>query len=232
MTSDSGDCARVVRSVRNTPWIQLGLAASTDHRGMRRCLGVLKRRGRCDALTVATLLIDNDPARLATVRARVWPSAVRRLAVGDRGPGAVSATRAVLVRVAQDTDPDVRLSVAGNRSTPAGVIAALAGDPDEYVREAVAANRSTPAGVFAVLAVDDDDDVRGLVARHRSTPAGLLTVLAGDSDECVRSTVADNPNTSTDALKRLARDDDHHVRRSVASNPNTAADVLKMLSLR
>ena len=180
MTSDSRDCATIVRSVRNAPWAQLGLAVSTNHRGMRRCLGVLKRRGRCDALVVATFLHDNDSSRLATVKTRVWPPAGRRLTVDDRGPGAATAARTVLVRVAQDTDP--------------------------YIRQLAADNPNTPGGVLTVLAVDDNEDVRKLVANNLSTPGGVLAALAGDTHEDVRELVADNPNTGTNELKKLAND--------------------------
>src|SRR5690606_31271205 len=70
---------------------------------------------------------------------------VRRTPDSDRKWGAEHTYRAdILLILAQDTDVDVRRSVAKNANTPAETLATLAQDAYVYVRCRVALNPQTP----------------------------------------------------------------------------------------
>ena len=120
----------------------------------------------------------------------------------------------------------MRVTAAGNPSTPAatlealarhpggpaglrcgepvdagGGVEALARDPDEYVRRGAAGNPSTPAAALEALARDPDEYVRRGAAGNPSTPAAALEALARDPDEYVRVTAAGNPSSLLEALR-------------------------------
>jgi hypothetical protein len=75
--------------------------------------------------------------------------------------------RAVLEKLSQDPDDDVRMWVACNPMTPERVLARLAEDMVVYVRRGVAQNKSTPGIVLSRLNEDGDFSVRALVLRNR-----------------------------------------------------------------
>lgn len=66
----------------------------------------------------------------------------------------------IILVLAKDHDPDVRLSVAMKRRCPAAVLARLAWDPEFRVRMAVVRNRRVPTSVLSRLA----DEASGPVA--------------------------------------------------------------------
>ena len=74
--------------------------------------------------------------------------------------------KAVLEKLSQDPDDDVRMWVACNPMTPERALDELAWDSVVYVRRGVAQNESTPRAVLARLNDDADFSVRALVLRN------------------------------------------------------------------
>src|SRR5690606_24236016 len=93
-------------------------------------------------------------------------AAVKGAPLSSRKWGAEHTYRAdILLILAQDTDVDVRRSVAKNAHTPAETLATLAQDAYVYVRCRVALNPHTPVETLATLATDKDYYVRRNVAK-------------------------------------------------------------------
>ena len=136
----------------------------------------------------------------------------------------------ILEMLAKDSDEDVRLHIAGNKSTPAQILSQLANDSQLRVRGYVARNPSTPTQILSQLANDSQFHVRRGVARNPSTPVQILSQFANDSQLRVRGYVARNPSTPVQILSELANDSDDDVRRSVARNPSTPAQILSQLA--
>jgi hypothetical protein len=136
----------------------------------------------------------------------------------------------VLVKLAGDSNENVRQLVADNPSTPPEALSQLAGDPIENVRQTIAGRRSTPPEVLARLIGDRDASTYLWVARNPSTPPEALARLAGDPDRNVRTGVAYNPSTPPKVLIQLAGDADASVRFDVAKNPSTPSEALARLA--
>jgi len=134
-----------------------------------------------------------------------------------------------LIRLAADTDSDIRAHVAANIGTPLRILAALADDSDDYVRRNVAENPRTPPHTLCTLACDVYASVRRGAARNPNTPADALNTLATDTSYWIRTAVANNPNVPASTLTVLSADYEHYVRSAVACNPNTPLNVLTTL---
>jgi hypothetical protein len=94
-----------------------------------------------------------DPEVIEALLAHPHPGARERLAE-------VTTSSAVLERLAQDSAPDVRGSVALSQHVTEALLRQLATDPAARVRAMVGAASSTPKDVLTVLREDRSADVR------------------------------------------------------------------------
>ena len=164
---------------------------------------------------------------------------------------------AVMVRLASDSDIDVREAVARNPSCPPQAAEILAHDPDAGPRACIAANPATAADLIAelvrdahpyvrrnttenalvddagwlLLAADPEVVVRSDTAASQACPAHCLDTLTKDRTAQVRLAAASGRGPlSEQHLMRLARDKAVTVRRAVASRkslPGPVRDVLR-----
>jgi hypothetical protein len=63
-------------------------------------------------------------------------------------------TKAILQRLAQDEDPNIRREVASKRKLDATLFEQLSRDPDESVRRAIAINAKCPADILERLTLE------------------------------------------------------------------------------
>lgn len=139
-----------------------------------------------------------------------------------------SCPQETLVKLAKDSDPEVRSAVAVNLMTPAEILKTLAKDKSREVRESVARNTSTPEETLNAMA--KVSYLREIIAENPSINMTLLKELSLDRNEDVRSAVARNSTTPPEILVFLAKDDAYMVRHNVAQNPTTPPEVLVILA--
>ena len=106
-----------------------------------------------------------------------------------------SPAKAVLARLATDSDALVRGAVALNPAIPQPVLNRLCRDSFFSVRVAAAANRSCSAASLRRLAVDPHHDVRISAALNEACPPGALRRLAADPDIAVQMAAESNPGS-------------------------------------
>ena len=123
----------------------------------------------------------------------------------------------VLVALAHDTDPDVRLTVARHAACPDAVIEQFADDPHTSLRQFIA-SRVDRAQLARFLG-DPAAEVRDAVARRPDAPAAILDGLVADPSTGVRIAVAIHRQASDRAVTTLAADADPDVRRAVLARP-------------
>ena len=121
-------------------------------------------------------------------------------------------TRERLEWLAASEDCRDRQNTAGDTGCPPELLVKLAQDANRYVRVTVVENPNTPPETLKVLAGDEHRVVRFLVAENPNTPPKTLKVLAGDGNGFVRSKVAKNPACPPELLDHLAQDEDEDVR--------------------
>lgn len=113
----------------------------------------------------------------------------------------------------------VRQGVATNATAPTHLLVTLANDSDEQVRMAVAGNPNTPTGILAEFAHAEweFDEVLAKVAGNPSTPDNSLAFLASltyDNAgarmdlESIHLAVAENRSSSRTTLELLAQDEE------------------------
>ena len=88
----------------------------------------------------------------------------------------------------------VRKYVAENIDASAAILLRLAEDEDWEVRWNVAASPNAPTEILRALAEDEHEEVRRQVARNPNTPIETLQILAEDEAKYVRWYVIKNPN--------------------------------------
>jgi hypothetical protein len=81
--------------------------------------------------------------------------------------------------------PDMRVWVVHNKTVPTEVLIVLARDPDPAVRLAVAMKNKLSTELFELLASDRDESVRQRLAYNKKTPIDILARLAEDRSELV-----------------------------------------------
>jgi hypothetical protein len=90
-----------------------------------------------------------------------------------------------------DQCPDLRNTVAGNKTIGERVIRLLANDQNEDVRWTIATKRRTPPDVLADLVHDSEPTVRKRVALNPKVPEYVLVDLLDDDWEDVREIAAE-----------------------------------------
>lgn len=87
------------------------------------------------------------------------------------------APDALLLRLAADTNEEVRCAVAGNPSAPVAALVVLAKDHRASVRTTVARNTRTPPASLGQLALDSETRVLQCVLENPSATRAVLRVL-------------------------------------------------------
>jgi hypothetical protein len=147
--------------------------------------------------------------------------------------------------LAEDSDTNVRQSVAENPNTPAACLAKLAEGEEividfgrkrdlcAYIRLAVAKNPNTPAESLVKLTDDPLQPVREAASTSIKHPSWRLEEKAkmeAESSQMKQDTDSSVPGIPVDELAQMAYDSDYHTREKAAENPNTPADCLVKLS--
>lgn len=141
---------------------------------------------------------------------------------------------AILQRLSENHNPNVRKDVATNINVPVSILKKLAQDKNAGVRLAVAQNITMPlpfledTPVLERLAKDRCPDVRFAMADNGSPkmPAAILEHLSQDRNPDVRYAVARNKRTPDYVLAMLAKDKNRNVRLEVANNKRTPDYIL------
>ena len=126
----------------------------------------------------------------------------------------------VLDRLADDKDPQVRLTLARNWRTPHGALNRLADDP--AVHKALASNPNAPREAMnKIAATTEDEEVRRILADSSNTPPeGLATLAEKTSDAWTQHSIARNPHTPKEVLVNMLKSKDGTTRWNAASNPS------------
>lgn len=135
----------------------------------------------------------------------------------------------LLDKLADDPDPRIRSTVAGNKHTPPEVLERLAKDKIEFVRAGVARNVECPDRLLERFATTEKNwAFRKAVAENLKCPEHVLGILAGDDDRDVLQTVGRHPNCPERVLREWATH--HDLAWGPSRNPNSPGDVLDDLS--
>ena len=146
---------------------------------------------------------------------------------------ATAPGRGLLRRLAADSSPQVRTTVAANPRTEAAVLVALASDPETVVATAAAGNPTVPAPILGRLAYHGDTVGPEPVARNSACPSSLLARLVSRQDASVRTltAAASHPNCPPRLAAMLASSPHLEVRRALGRNPRTPAWLLERLAV-
>ena len=256
---NSGVSSLAVRVARSSPAFPLAAAADAAQvpvSRLRRRLGTLRWRGRCDGIAARAATADTRrplehglQRRFAALTARQCPpplmrtvtaddrAVLRRSVAGVAGwrarrveDSATAAARAVIAAAAGDSSRVSRATAARHECRPFVVQVALAGDKDAGVRSGAAAPPGCDPRMLRVLARDQTRLVRESVAQNPNCGADILAELATDPVYAVRASVADNPNCDPGTLALLARDQNDVVCCFVARNPRCDTAVVAELA--
>ena len=135
-----------------------------------------------------------------------------------------------LIKLANHTDPEVRLVLIRNKALTLKVLWLLVKDQNSRIREAIAKDIKTPLSILEMLAQDNDGGVRMAVFNNSKITVEILCLLANDQFPMIREAVAENRKTPLSILKNLAQDDDKDVRLAVARNSKTTLEMLCLLA--
>ncbi|MFF8840347.1 hypothetical protein [Streptomyces sp. NPDC015130] len=162
----------------------------------------------------------------------------------------------LILGLAEDPDPGVRLAVAENPSVPLACLTALAGrrrlpegplprilnatEPELHalatsrvaqVRALVATRPDLPARLVDRLAEDTDIGVVGKIAPHPGLTGHQLAAIADRHGPPVYGAIAHNPGCPAQLLRRMARDTGpaRKALRTIASHPASPPDVIEAL---
>ncbi|MFJ5924858.1 hypothetical protein ACIQF6_19870 [Kitasatospora sp. NPDC092948] len=150
---------------------------------------------------------------------------------------AASAPREVWERLVDDSDPEVRTSLAESADTPSDLRESLVVDPDPTVRAALAKYwTQAPEEVRRVLLTDPEEQVRSAACStyyarlpHPVPPADLVPALL--ADPLTRAGAAVHAVLDADILRRLAADPDSAVRAELARHPDLPPQVRDVLAV-
>jgi hypothetical protein len=139
----------------------------------------------------------------------------------------------LLIALAQDPDPQVRLEYAKLTPWRPNLHNHLVTDPDVIVRGCIADHTELPAPAALTLARNASDDVRERVARRDGLSKSVLEVLLSDPNPEVRRALAYAKVDDAPAwvLERLSSDADKDVRWQVAYNWRTPKRILRQLEV-
>ena len=223
------DGIRLLRSAASS----LDTAAAVAGRspaGFRRVVRGLQARGEC-AQTVAVMARrsrDRGQRLWALVHRACPPSTVRAAPSADWARPRGAQRRQAAVTAA--CSPDVSTREKGTQAAAPAMLCRLSEDPDWNVRLRVAANPAAPAEAIRRLSEDPHRSVCAGVAANPSTPARVLQELSKHPNAWLRERVARNPSASAQALQQLSEDPEPRVRLEVARNPSAPVKVLQQLS--
>ena len=235
---------KVMDGLAGNPALPADLVRRLFARG--RGLGAVAKRPDLTHEMMAEILeIDDRWLNHSLALNRASPEDIRLQLAGHRDPlvrkalavAAEGAPRAVLERLAEDPEPQVRESLAQNDRVPMDLRARLAADPDPKVRAALAQwAPDAPEPVRRALLTDPDDQVRAAACAtyyprlpHPIPPADLLPALLDDPltrAGAVRHIISLDPDTA----QRLAADRDYEVREQLAGHPGLPAQVRDLLA--
>jgi hypothetical protein len=122
-----------------------------------------------------------------------------------------------IIQASKSNDPEKRLKAIRSILTPAAVLIKLSDDPDQFVKITVAKHKNTPSKTLDKLSKSDDVLILIAVANNvKTSPRTLAYLSRGDSKSFlhheVRSAVAKNPKTSLETIIKLSRDKDETIR--------------------
>lgn len=141
---------------------------------------------------------------------------------------------ATLIRLAEHSDPRVRLAVADNPSAPAEALYAVydIGDEDggvDYLYS-LASNVATPSPLLDKLISDwSIVGVKKLVALHPNLSMKQAIKLCRDPDGPVREAMASNPELPSACYGILVTDEEPDVRKELLKNPNFPISLIEIL---
>ncbi|MDR3613401.1 MAG: hypothetical protein P4L53_07535 [Candidatus Obscuribacterales bacterium] len=177
------------------------------------------------------------PPKERTELGRVLPprteEEIRKLAdsdnVYDRQEAAShrNAPEDVQLKLATDTDPDVKKWLAGNDTASSKALDVLAKDSDKLIRKQAAQNPNLSPNSAADLGDDENIDVRRAAYANRNMPPEKLTAATSDQDAWIRGDVVRNSSSPAEALRASAArtDADWNARRRIQYHKNTPEDV-------
>lgn len=123
----------------------------------------------------------------------------------------------VLEILADDSDEEIRASVAANPTAPRAILMALSRDRRPDVRAAVAANPASPPALLGTMGNDEPTVLRGLAAAP-GVPAHVLVPLLHHPDAEVRTAAAANSSLPLRELVAASTSQDPAGRSGAASN--------------
>lgn len=139
-----------------------------------------------------------------------------------------NASLALLIKLAEDSEFDVRYQVARNPSIPVEMIESFAKNSE--LLEAVASNLSCPASILRSLSKNREEGIRECVASNPNCPVEILEKWALLKNEGIRGVVAGNPSSPVELLNKLVSDNEPYVRMMLAANPVCPTGLLAQLA--
>lgn len=139
-----------------------------------------------------------------------------------------NASLALLIKLAEDDEFDVRYQVARNPSIPVEMIESFA--KNSQLLEAVASNLSCPESILRSLSKNREEGMRECVASNPNCPVEILEKWATLKNEGIRGVVAGNPSSPVELLNKLVSDNEPYVRMMLATNLACPVSLLAQLA--
>ena len=225
---------RAARSAAALPIAAVAAACGVNDKSVKRVLRAAHNRGVCDRDAAQAYPALASAQRVAVLRGRWCPPALRRVAEMDRSlkarrAGTGTASWASTTKEIASAGPSAAAVVLATLSRPPRAGARHASRLSGYTRLAAAADPDCAAAVLVRLAGDDHWRVRTAVASHPGCPPLLLAVLAANNshEPIVRNAVASHPACPLDVFVRLAGEPNWHVRAGAAANPRCPPQMLR-----
>ena len=119
---------------------------------------------------------------------------------------------AVLSKLAEHGNSQIRLNVALCGRVTADILEKIIKDYESRVRLAIAKNVNANGPLLRELSNDKVLEIRLAVAKRDDTPPDILSNLSNDEFHSIRLAVVKNPLTPTPVIQKMARDENLQIR--------------------
>ena len=215
---------RAARSAPALPIAAVAAACGVNDKTAKRALRTIHNRGVCDRGAAQAYPTLASEQRVAMLKSRWCPPALRRAAETDRSlkarrAGTGTASWASTTKEIASAGPSAA-AVLATLSRPPRAGARHALQVSDCTRLAAGADPDCAAAVLVRLASDRSWRVRTAAASHQRCPPLLLAVLAASNkhEPRVRAAVASNPACPLDVFVRLGSEPNWNVRAGAAAN--------------
>ena len=228
-----GDCAATARSAALNGAFRM---TAMMHRGVPP---PVRRALACDEPALVAKAATLAATQAAPMYARhdaAWCATSDDYHVRAHAAIMVGCSPAMAVRLADDSEYEVRLAAIAHRSAAAHRLRSYAQHRSAPTRRAVAAHPATPTSTLHGFAHDPDFEVHIAVANNPRSSGALLRTIAtithrfAGPNSAVLAAVAANLSCPSDVLEDLCQDSRVVVQAAAAANPRCSPGSLRALA--